>query len=221
MRDETEEEEDDHGQVFLLSNEGGEAQPLTEHETPVSNVQWTPDGEFIYFLANDPLSEEEEKRKKIKDDVYAFDEDYKQRHLWKISVADKEETKLTEGDFSILGYELSRDGTLIAHHRAPTPLYDDSDEGEVYVMAADGRGVKRLTDNKLPSEAPSSLPTIRPFSSPVAPVNLGTPTTTTRSSSFLRREDSIVCFRKRRRTTQWVAHGPRTASRYTSVPKPR
>ncbi len=149
MRDETEEEEDDHGQVFLLSNEGGEAQPLTEHETPVSNVQWTPDGEFIYFLANEPLSDEEEKRKKVKDDVYAFDEDYKQRHLWKISVADKEETRLTEGDFSVLGYELSRDGTLVAHHRAPTPLYDDSDEGEVYVMGADGSGVKRLTDNKV------------------------------------------------------------------------
>ncbi len=147
VRDETEEEEDDHGQVFLLSNEGGEAQPLTEHETPVSNFQWTPDGDFIYFLAKEPLTEEEEKRKEIKDDVYAFDEDYKQRHLWKIAVEDKEEARLTEGDFSILGYELSRDGTMIAHHRAPTPLYDDSDEGEVYVMGADGSSLKQLTDN--------------------------------------------------------------------------
>jgi dipeptidyl aminopeptidase/acylaminoacyl peptidase len=147
VRDETEEEEDDNGQIFLLANDGGEAQPLTEHETPVSNFQWTPDGKSIYFLASEPLTEEEEKRKKVKDDMIVFDEDYKQRHLWKISVAEREETRITEGDFSILGYELSRDGTMIAHHRAPTPLYDDSDEGEVYVMGADGSGAKRLTNN--------------------------------------------------------------------------
>ena len=144
-RDESEAEDDD--QVFLLSNTGGEAQPLTEHETPVGSIQWSPNGEFIYFIANEPETDEEKQRKEAKDDVYAFDEDYKQRHLWKIGVADKKETRITEGDFSVRGYELSRDGTLIAHHRAPTPLYDDSDEGEVWVMGGDGSGAKRLTNN--------------------------------------------------------------------------
>jgi dipeptidyl aminopeptidase/acylaminoacyl peptidase len=147
VRDETEAEEDDHGQIFLLSNVGGEAQPLTEHETAVSRIQWSPDGAFIYFTAAEPDTEEEKEKKKAKDDVYAFDEDYKQLHLWKIAVSDKKETRITEGDFSIIGYELSRDGSMIAHHRAPSPLFDDSDEGEVWVMKADGSGAMKLTDN--------------------------------------------------------------------------
>ena len=40
-RDETEDDEDDNGQIFLLSNEGGEARPLTTHETGVSRISWS------------------------------------------------------------------------------------------------------------------------------------------------------------------------------------
>ncbi len=146
-RDETEAEEDDHGQIFLMSNEGGEAQPLTEHETAVTDISWTPDGAFIYFLAPDPKTEEEKKRDEAKDDVFAFDENYKQRHLWKVSVIDKSEERVTEGDFSVLRYRLSRDGEKIAHHRAPNPLFGDSDKGEVWVMNADGSEPLQLTRN--------------------------------------------------------------------------
>ncbi len=156
-RDETEAEEDDHGQVFLLSNEGGEARPLTQHETPASNIQWSPDGKFIYFLADDPKTEEEKKQDKVKDDVFAFDEDYKQRHLWRISIDSHEEARTTEGDFSVIGFELSRDGTMITHHRAPSPLYDDSDEGEVWLMTTSGSGAKQLTDNTVSESAGFSI----------------------------------------------------------------
>ena len=146
-RDETEAEEEDHGQILLLSNKGGEAQPLTKHETAVTDITWSPDGAYVYFLAPDPKTEEEKQRDEVKDDVFAYDEDYKQRHLWRIAVADKKEERITEGDFSIRGYSVSRDGTEVAHHRAPTPLYDDSDEGEVWVMNADGPGAVQLTRN--------------------------------------------------------------------------
>jgi dipeptidyl aminopeptidase/acylaminoacyl peptidase len=113
----------------------------------VSRLQWSPDSEWIYFLAGDPKSEEQKKRQELKDDAFALDEDYEQKHVWKISVSDRKETRITEGDFSVLGYELSHDGTMIAHHRAPSPLYDDSDEGEVWVMAADGSNPRKLTEN--------------------------------------------------------------------------
>ncbi len=139
-----EEEED---QVYLLSNEGGEAMPLSSHETAVSSIAWSADGAFVYFLASDPKSEEEKERDEAKDDVFAFDEDYKQRHLWRISVAERTEERMTEGDTSILSYQISRDGKWMTLHRAPTPLYDDSDEGEVYVMDADGGGAIQLTRN--------------------------------------------------------------------------
>lgn len=134
-------------QIYLLNNQGGEAQQLTNHATSVSNIKWSPDGAFIYFLASDPKTEEEKERDKSKDDVIAFDENYKQRHLWKVSITQKNEQRITEGDFSILSYRLSRNGKNISFHRAPTPLYDDSDEGEVWVMDADGIGAMQLTRN--------------------------------------------------------------------------
>jgi dipeptidyl aminopeptidase/acylaminoacyl peptidase len=132
--------DDEHGQIYLLSNAGGEARRLTEHETGVGSIAWTPDGQSILFIASDPEADEEY-------DVIVFDEDYEQRHLWRASVADGTTERITEGDYSVRGYRLSRDGRHIAHHRAPTPLLDDIDEVEVWLMRADGSDAVRLTSN--------------------------------------------------------------------------
>ena len=139
--------EEENAQIYLLSNQGGEAAPLTEHDAAVSRIEWSPDGTHIYFVAPDPKTDEEKKKEELEDDVLVFDEDYKQQHLWRISVKDKTEERITDGDFSIGGYRLSRDGAKIAHHRTPTPLFDNRDEGEVWLMSADGSDAVKLTDN--------------------------------------------------------------------------
>ena len=143
----TKREDDEEEQVYMIDPRGGEAERVTDHETAVSLMEWAPDGRSIYFLAADPKTEEEKAREENEDDVFAFDEDYKQRHLWRVSVGEKVEERITEGDYSILGYSFSLDGSRIAFHRAPTPLFDDSDEGEVWAMDASGEGAARLTDN--------------------------------------------------------------------------
>ncbi len=139
--------DDEPSQIWLLRNTGGEAEVLTKHATSVSGLQWSPDGAWIYFSASDEKSAEQKAREKVKDDVFAYDENYQQEHLWRVRVATGEEERLTEGDFSVVGYALSRDGTMIAHHRAPDPLYGDAEKGEVWVMAADGSSARQLTDN--------------------------------------------------------------------------
>jgi len=132
--------DDEHTQIYLLSNSGGEARRLTDHETGVGSISWTPDGQALFFIASDPEPDGEY-------DVVAFDEDYQQRHLWRVSVADGLKQRITEGNFSVRGYSLARDGSTIMHHRAPTPLLDDLDEVEVWVMRADGSDAVRLTTN--------------------------------------------------------------------------
>ena len=52
-------------------------------------IEWAPDGRSIYFLAAEAKTEEEKAREEKKDDVAAFDEDYKQRHLWKVVLDDR------------------------------------------------------------------------------------------------------------------------------------
>jgi dipeptidyl aminopeptidase/acylaminoacyl peptidase len=131
-------------QIHLLSNGGGEARRLTRHATGVANPTWSPEGAFIYFTADDPKTDEERARDAERDDVYAFGEGFKQEHLWRVRVANGEEERLTSGDYSIQAYELSRDGRQIAVNRAPGPLQEDSASGDVGLMEATGREIRRL-----------------------------------------------------------------------------
>ncbi len=146
--------EDEEEQIFLLPRSGGEAFRLTHHPTAVSRIAWSPGGEGLYFLATDEKTEEETKKEELQDDVFAFDEDYQQKHLWRVHLPEKlgelgQEERLTEGDYSILRFQPSRNGKKLVVHRAPSPLFDDSDEAEVWVLESDGSGGKRLTTNSV------------------------------------------------------------------------
>ncbi|MDE2660597.1 MAG: S9 family peptidase [Acidobacteriota bacterium] len=142
--------EDEHTQIYVMRNRGGEASPLTEHDSSVGSFQFSPDGEHIFFVAPDPKSAEEKKKDRLQDDVFAFDEDYKQRHLFRVAAegdGPQKGERLTGGDYSVIGFRLSDDGMRIAHHRSVSPLVDNRDEGEVWLMDADGGNAMQLTDN--------------------------------------------------------------------------
>jgi dipeptidyl aminopeptidase/acylaminoacyl peptidase len=141
--------DDEVTQMYLLSVNGGEGRRLTRHATRVSNIAWTPDSSSVYFLAAEAKTDEQKARERAQDDVYAFEEDYKQQHLWSVRVANTVEQRITTGDFSIRDYALSRDGTRVACHRAPNPLLGSSDQSEVWVMGADGSGAVQITQNQV------------------------------------------------------------------------
>jgi dipeptidyl aminopeptidase/acylaminoacyl peptidase len=149
---------DEFAQIYLLPADGGEARPLTTHATAVSDIEWTSDGSALYFTAADPKTADEKARDRNKDDVYAYDENYKQTHLWKVAVASKAETRVTDGDFSVTGYDVSRDGRKIAYNRAPTPLLGSSPEGEIWVANQDGSGAVQVTKNAVPENGAAISP---------------------------------------------------------------
>src|SRR5436309_7464946 len=135
------------GQIFLMPAGGGNARALTVHATAVSSPAWSPDGNLVYFLASDPQTPEDRAREQSRDDVYAFGENYRQRHLWNVTVATENEHRLTGGEFSVLSYRVSRDGRRIAAHRSPSPLPLDNERSEVWVIDADGSHASQLTRN--------------------------------------------------------------------------
>lgn len=137
-------------QIYLIDPDGGEAQRLTAHPTAVSDIQWAPDGRSIYFRADDAPSDAEKAQDEAQNDVIAFEEEYAHSRLWRIDIDTGEAEQIIDGDWSLTGYRLSQDGTQIAYHRAPTPLLDDLDQREVWVMAATGDDHRRITNNAVP-----------------------------------------------------------------------
>ncbi len=141
--------EDKENQIYLMRSDGGEGRRLTNHKTALMSHHWSPDSEIIYFLANDTLSKEEEKAIELKDDVFAMDENYKQRHLWKITLKEAEESRISEGDYSILSYDISKDARRLVVHRGPDPLIDHYKDSEIWIMDIDGSNPLQLTENKI------------------------------------------------------------------------
>ena len=143
----SERESTDAGQIYLIDNRGGEAFQLTNHKTDVRNIQWAPDGKSIYFLARDQKTKEEEKKDKLKDDVYAYDENFKHSHLWRITIADTASIKITDGSYSINNYSISNYQGKIIATKGKSPLIDDGNENELWIMDADGKNGVQITKN--------------------------------------------------------------------------
>jgi dipeptidyl aminopeptidase/acylaminoacyl peptidase len=149
---------DASNQIYLLSVDGGEARRLTSHPTAPGTLTWAPDGKSIYFLASDDKTAEEKEKDRLRDDVYAFEENnYKQRHLWTTDL-DGKTKRITEGDWNVSSYELSADGKRIAMQRMPSPLLEFLDRGEVWIMDAGGANAKQLTKNMVPEGDASVSP---------------------------------------------------------------
>src|SRR6185295_5021311 len=108
------------GQISLLPADGGESRALTHHATGARLPSWTPDGTAVYFVAGDPATSDERERARLRDDVFAVDETFRPRHLWKAIVSTGAETQITSGETSTVEYRLSSDGTRIALARAPS-----------------------------------------------------------------------------------------------------
>lgn len=148
-------------QVFLVSADGGPPRQLTRHITGVYGgfpPAWTPDGSAIYFLAAEAQPDLDRERARLRDDLYAFEEDHLQRHLWKVTAAGGIEQRITEGPFSVLSFQLSKDGSRIAAQRAPSPLVEDSYRGEVWTTDALGGAARVLTSNQVEEFEPQFSP---------------------------------------------------------------
>ena len=136
------------GSVFLLPVQGGTARQVSKR-APVSDIAWQPDGHAIYFLAADPPTEAERERQRLRGDIRVVDESPR-RHLWKMSVADGAETRITHGDDYIFSYRISPRGDRIIISRRPSALSVDSDRMELWNIRADGGDAVQLTRNAIP-----------------------------------------------------------------------
>src|SRR6267378_1285394 len=135
-------------QVWLLAGDGsGKAEQLTKHATSIESFVWSETGRSLYFTAADESASTRRRRMKEKFDVRVMNEPASAMHLWALDLAAKTEKRLTQGDYSVSGVELSRDGHWAAFRGRPTDRYGDERATELYLVNLETAAMERLTDN--------------------------------------------------------------------------
>ncbi|HYI11584.1 MAG TPA: S9 family peptidase [Thermoanaerobaculia bacterium] len=121
--------------VYVMDLGGGEARQLSSEPTAVRDFEWAPDGKSIAFTRPDEPAAEEEKRAKERDDARVVGEGTKHFHLYVANIESGEVRRVTRGDFSILGFSWSPDGTTVAVDRAPGTGLDDLYRTDVHLVS--------------------------------------------------------------------------------------
>jgi dipeptidyl aminopeptidase/acylaminoacyl peptidase len=142
--------------LYLLRSTGGEAEMITDVKSGVGGFAWAPDGKWIAFTMTDPLTDNEEKNNKGKDDSRWIDENVKMSHLYVVPVAKdaagKRETRqLTKGDFTVGsglggggGFDWSPDGKSIVFTFTKAPKADYWTSANVSVVDVASGEIKPL-----------------------------------------------------------------------------
>src|SRR5215213_706508 len=130
---------DNRNQLYVLSMNGGEAEPLTDGKGAVANFAWSPDGRSIAFTMNDPKTEEEEKNDKGKNDFRWVDENVSLARLYVLPIqkdanGKREPRKLTTANYHVEDFDWSNDGSRIAFGHVKSPMANDWPTSDVSII---------------------------------------------------------------------------------------
>ena len=154
---------DNKNNLYLLSANGGEAEPITEVKSGVNNFEWAPDGRSIAFTMSDAKTEEEEKNDKAKNDFRWMDENLKMSRLYLVSIqkdaeGKREPRKLTTGSYQVGSFGWSPDSSRIVFSHAKTPSANDWTTSDVSVIEVASAKVTPLANSNAAESAPIYSP---------------------------------------------------------------
>jgi dipeptidyl aminopeptidase/acylaminoacyl peptidase len=157
-------------QIYILRTDGGEAQALTHLKNGVGVFQWSPDGKRLVALSRTGPSDDVAGSTR-KSDVrhyfhisYKFNDtgwfDDKRSHLWVIDRASGAAKQLTSGDdWNDTDPQWSPDSTRIAFVSDRTGKeFDDGHNKDVWVIAAGGGPLTRISDHEFDDTQPRWSP---------------------------------------------------------------
>ncbi len=150
---------EEKNQLLVMRAAGGEAVQLSEHKPAVGRYVWAPDESAIYFVADEPRSEEEEARHKAGYDGVFIDEGANgQRagawqNLWRIDIASKEETRLTQGERRIASFDVAPDQSRLVYIERTENRRNLGNHAEIYLFDVATSEATKLTNNDAPESS--------------------------------------------------------------------
>ncbi len=108
-------------QLWLLSLEGGEAQPLTKIDGDIADFRWSPDGQFIAFLASDPPPADVRSRVALRRDAIEVDANPQMQHVWIYDSRSRSVRARYSENVHVSMLAWSPDGARLALRTAQTP----------------------------------------------------------------------------------------------------
>src|SRR6476469_9690326 len=154
---------DNRNNLYRLSIDGGEAEPLTEFKTNVADFEWSPDGRYLAYTMSDPKTEDEEKNDKGRNDFRWVDENLKMSRLYVIPVekdanGKREPRKLTSGNYNVGEFDWSADGVRIAFSHSKTANANDWTTADVSIVDVASTNVTVLANTPASEDQPLYSP---------------------------------------------------------------
>ncbi len=124
-------ERDKPPQLYVLAMNGGDSFKLTDAPDGVTTYSWRGDGAAIAYVATNEVPNKKAIEKHL-DSVEITDQNYLTReatqpaHLWMVDVDGNHNTRLTDGDWSVVGDsppQWSPDGKKLYYQRQPDPVF--------------------------------------------------------------------------------------------------
>jgi len=110
--------------LWVMSIYGGEAAEVQEFENGISNLQWLSDS-TLAFISSEGKTLHEQKLKEKKDDVKVIEDSvhWKTKRLYQFDIKNKEVARLTDNNYPLSYYKVSRNGKWAVYRLTMSPHY--------------------------------------------------------------------------------------------------
>jgi dipeptidyl aminopeptidase/acylaminoacyl peptidase len=148
----------DNPQVMAMSESGGEAYAITSMKDGIATYEWSPDGKKIAFLTPDPLTEDEQKRRKDKSYYIQVDRDNRLPRLWVQDVPGGAPKAISPLGQVIVDFSWAPDGQSIIYSASKEYGFNAQYHSSIYLLSVSGGEPRTILSRPGMNRAPRFSP---------------------------------------------------------------